>query len=87
MTTSDSRARPVSLYLCDKVTGLQLHTELCVYVVASPKRCCLCGDRLLSAVVDGTQLKLQQQMEKHYREAFRATSHAPRLCAAAAAYI
>lgn len=55
--------------------------------VTALKRCSLCSDRLLSPVVDGTQLKLQQQMEKHYREAFRATSHAPSLCAAAAAYI
>lgn len=36
------------------------------------------GDRLLSPVVDGTQLKLQQQMEKQHR----ATSHAPYLCGA-----
>ncbi len=48
------------------------------------KCCCLCSDRLLSAVVDGTQLKLQRQMEKHYREACKATLHAPCLCAAAA---
>lgn len=45
--------------------------------VTTLKRCCLGSDRLLSAVVDRTQLKLQQQMEKHYREACRATSHAP----------
>lgn len=62
---------------------LQLHTEPYVYDVTALKRSCLCSDKLLSAVVDGTQLKLHQQMEKHYREACRATSHAPYLCEAA----
>lgn len=60
-----------------------MHTQLDVYTVTALKCCCVCSDRPLSAVVDGTQLKLQQQMEKHYREAFGATSHALRLCAAA----
>lgn len=64
-----------------------MHTELYVSIVTALKRCCLCSDRLLSPVVDGTQLKLQQQMEKHYREAFRVTSHAPLSLCEAAAYI
>lgn len=36
-----------------------------------------CSDRLLSPGNDGMQLKLQQQMEKHYRESHRPTSHTP----------
>ena len=64
-STSDSWAHTVSLYLSDKVTGghrerreLQLHTELYVYDVTALKRGCLCSDRLLSAVVDGTTVKV-----------------------------
>lgn len=41
------------------------------------KSCCLGGDRLLNAAFDGTQLKLQQHMEKRHRESCTATSHAP----------
>lgn len=48
-----------------------MHAELRAYIVTALKRCCLGSDRLLSAVVDGMQLKLQQQMEKLYREAFQ----------------
>lgn len=51
-----------------------------MYNVTALKHCCIYSDRLLSAVVDGTQLMLQEQMEKHYREACRATSQCPALC-------
>ena len=54
-----------------------MHTELCEYILTALKGSCLGGDRVLSVAFDGTQLKLQQHMEKHHREAFRATSHAP----------
>lgn len=35
-----------------------------MYTVTALKHRCIYSDRLLSAVVDGTQLKLQQQMKK-----------------------
>lgn len=63
--------------LCQSCKQLQWHT---VYTGTTSTR----SDRLLSAVVDRMQVKLQQQMEKHSREACRAASHAPCLCAAAA---